>query len=97
MEGGANPANIPTVTTTKNFSEADKKYFLRRASQTPRPKGHGKLIFTEVVEVPASVNQTKKTKKKPMDRPAEPIHGPPLPLPARSGCRRRRYRGSKHR
>jgi hypothetical protein len=32
----------PAHTTTKNFFEAGKKDFSRWASQSPRPKGHGK-------------------------------------------------------
>jgi hypothetical protein len=44
----------------------------------PWLKGNGKQIFTEAVEMPASVNQIKK--RKPMDKPSKPTHGRAEPI-----------------
>jgi hypothetical protein len=41
---------------------------LKQASQPPRAKGHDKSIFTEAVQMPASVNQIIKTKEKKKNR-----------------------------
>jgi hypothetical protein len=75
--------------------EMGKNDLRRWALQPPPFKGLGLSNPTEVIALPAYINQLEKTKKKEkyMDKPAEPTHGPaepihalpPLPTPAGSG------------
>jgi hypothetical protein len=62
-------------------------------------KGHGKWDIFQAGWMPASVNRIKNKKRKTLDKPgepnhgpAEPIHRPPPPLLAGSGRHRRRCR-----